>query len=153
MLAPNLPTDLIPIPLRPWLVDAAERLSVPMEMVAIPVLVALGAALGRAVALYPKRHGNWRVVANLWGVVVAPSSAMKTPALEEGTRPLERIAAEAIAAHESTRFKREAELSILQAKLAKLNSLARSSTAPASLASDIDAKEGIEKLLNQLGVS
>ncbi len=73
---------------------------------------------------------------------------MKTPALEEGTRPLERIAAEAIAAHESTRFKREAELSILQAKLAKLNSLARNSTAPASLASDIaDAKEGIEKLL------
>lgn len=146
--APELPPELIPDQLRPWLLDVAERLSVPREMAVVPALVALASALGYSAALYPTRHGNWREVPNLWGLVAAPSSSMKTPAMEEGTRPLARLAAEAVAAHEATRLKREAEAFVLQARLEQLKKDARGPKAPATLANDIaEVTEQLENLL------
>ena len=40
----SLPPEMIPEPLRGWIVDVAERACWPLEMVAGPALVALGVA-------------------------------------------------------------------------------------------------------------
>ena len=44
---PTLPKEMIPEPLCDWIDDAAERLCVHRELIAIPVLVSLGAVVGR----------------------------------------------------------------------------------------------------------
>jgi putative DNA primase/helicase len=92
---PVLPAELLPEALRPWLADAADRLQVPLELLAIPAIVSVGALVGRAVALAPKQHDDWREVPNLWGCTIGRAGVLKSPAVREGTRFLRRLAATA----------------------------------------------------------
>lgn len=90
-----MPASLVPSPLRPWISDIADRMCVPIEMIAIPALVSIAAVIGRTVTIRPKRHDDWTVVPNLWGGVIARPGLMKTPAISEATKPLNRLAIEA----------------------------------------------------------
>jgi putative DNA primase/helicase len=99
--APTLPAAMVPEPLRPWVLDTADLAKLPAEMVATPVMVAVGAAVGRAVGLRPGRYDEFTVVPNLWGALVARPGWLKTNAVKEAFRPLNRLAAEAAAAHEA----------------------------------------------------
>jgi hypothetical protein len=47
--------------------------------------------IGRKVVIRPKKHDDWRVVANLWGGVVGRQGVLKTPAIQEPLRPLWRL--------------------------------------------------------------
>jgi hypothetical protein len=82
---------LIPTSLRGWVMDVSERTQAPPEYVAVGAMVSLGASLGRKLALRPKQRDDWQEFANLWGAVIGPPSWMKSPALDEGRRPLEVI--------------------------------------------------------------
>ena len=46
---PQLPEDLLPTALRPWLTDIAERVQIPLEYVAIPAIVGLSTVVGRRI--------------------------------------------------------------------------------------------------------
>jgi hypothetical protein len=83
--------DLLPDDLRPWVLDIAERTQAPIEYVAVSATVSLGEALGRKIAVRPKRLDDWCEFPNLWGAVIGPPSWMKSPALDEGKRPLSII--------------------------------------------------------------
>ncbi len=98
---------LLPDALRPWLSDVSERTQCPPEYGAVGAIVALGSVIGRACAIRPKRQDDWTTVPNLWGAVVGPPSAMKTPALREAMRPLHALAAEASTQYEAQGFDRE----------------------------------------------
>ena len=74
----------------------------PAGYVAIPAVVALGAILGRKVALAPQQRTDWREVANIWGLIVGWPGAMKTPAADEGLKFSKRLDAEANKANEAT---------------------------------------------------
>ena len=113
---PTLPDDLLPAPLRPWLADVADRVSIPLEFVAAPAVVALGSVIGRAVAIRPMARDDWQNPANLWGGIVGPPGTMKTPAISEALRPLRRLAAEARTRFEDAAATREADLETLGAK-------------------------------------
>jgi hypothetical protein len=91
---------LLPDVLRPWVMDIAERMQIPPDYTAAAAIVALGALIGRKLGIYPKRHDDWLVVPNLWGGVVGRPAMLKTPAIAEALKPLNRLVAEAIAAHE-----------------------------------------------------
>jgi putative DNA primase/helicase len=92
---PSLPAAMIPEALRPWLVDIAERASMPLEMPAIPAIVGLGAVVGRRIGIRPGRYDDFLVVPNLWGALVLRPGSMKTSAIAEGLKPLHRLAATA----------------------------------------------------------
>lgn len=96
---PALPPALLPEALRAWVADVAERMQVPIEYPATGALVSLSSLVGRRVALRPRRHDDWAVVPNLWGLVIGPPGAKKTPALDEVFRPLRRLEAEAHEKH------------------------------------------------------
>lgn len=113
---PTLPDALVPTPLRPWLVDVAERVSIPLEFVAAPAIVALGSVIGRSVAIRPMARDDWQNPANLWGGIVGPPGSMKTPAVSEALRPLRRLALEARKRFEEDEATREADLETLEAK-------------------------------------
>lgn len=99
-LPPVMPFDpsLIPTSLSPWVQDIAERMNCPMDLVAIPAMVAAGSLIGRRIGIRPQRHTNWMEAGNLWGCVVARPGSLKSPAATEALSPLRRL--EAIAAEE-----------------------------------------------------
>lgn len=66
---PALPEELLPESVRGWVLDAAERLQVPAEMVAAPALVSAGALIGWSVGIRPKQEDDWVALSNLWGLV------------------------------------------------------------------------------------
>ncbi|WP_449369719.1 DUF3987 domain-containing protein [Thiomonas sp.] len=96
-LPPVEPFDyaLLPDALRPWVADIAERVSCPPDFVAVPAMLALGAVIGRKVAIRPQQHTDWTVIPNLWGLVIGRPGAMKSPAMTQATAPLKRLAARA----------------------------------------------------------
>jgi hypothetical protein len=136
--------DLLPSPLRPWVKDTAERMCQPPDIMAVGVVGSLGEVIGRKAGIHPKRHDDWLVIPNLWGAAVAPPSKMKTPMLEEATKPLTRLAAEAMGAYLADMAAYEAEKEIHDAKVAGWKDAIRKAKAsgdPAKLQEAESAKE------------
>jgi hypothetical protein len=94
-------TDFLPSRIVPWVSDIAERMQCPPDFVAVPALVALGSAIGRKVGIRPQSRTSWIEVPNLWGCIVGRPGAMKSPAMSEVLRPLQRLQLEADAAFET----------------------------------------------------
>lgn len=91
--------DMLPTALRLWLTDVAERMSVPLDMVAVPAVVAAGGLIGRRIGIRPQQHTDWQESANLWGCTVAPPGAKKSPAASEALGPLKALEESAAAAN------------------------------------------------------
>lgn len=97
-----LSQDMLPAPLVDYVFDIADRSQCPVEYVAVSVLVALGSLLGSKYAIRPKQHDNWEIYPNLWGALIGPPSAMKSPAMKDALKPLvllERSLTESNASH------------------------------------------------------
>ena len=82
--------DLLPASVAPWIADISERMQCPPDFVAIPAIVALGSVLGRKIGVRPQRRTDWIEVPNLWGCIVGRPGAMKSPAMSEALKPLNR---------------------------------------------------------------
>jgi Protein of unknown function (DUF3987) len=100
---PKFDSSMLPAAFRPWIEDIAERMQINPDIPAIGAITALSAAIGRRVQIKPKAYDDWTVVPNLWGVVVAPPGFMKSPALSEVMKPLNRLESEAHREYESAR--------------------------------------------------
>jgi putative DNA primase/helicase len=114
---PVLKEHMLPPVLRPWLADIAERIQCPLEFPAVAAVVGLGSVIGRKVAIRPRRYDDWVVVPNLWGALVAPPSAGKSPALGEALKPLHRLEALAAKEHEKAMGEYEADALALEARV------------------------------------
>ncbi|MCQ4190750.1 DUF3987 domain-containing protein [Methylocystis suflitae] len=93
--------DFLPMQLRPWIMDIAERMQCPPDFVGIPAIVALGSVIGRRIGIRPQRRSDWIEVANLWGCIVGRPGALKSPAMNEVLKPLRRLESEARKEHEA----------------------------------------------------
>ncbi|MBM3563451.1 MAG: DUF3987 domain-containing protein [Alphaproteobacteria bacterium] len=102
----------LPASVRPWVADIADRMQCPPDFVAIPAMVGLGATLGRKVVIRPQRQTDWIEVPNLWGLIVGRPGAMKSPAMAEALKPLNRLEADARKENDAARkaFERETAL-------------------------------------------
>jgi hypothetical protein len=107
---------LLPGVLRDWVMDEADRMPCPPDFVAVAALVALGSIVGARCAIKPKSRDDWLVVPNLWGGVVALSSAKKTPAISAALKPLDRLIAKAMAAHSEALETYETDMEIFEAQ-------------------------------------
>ncbi len=105
---PALEPELIPEPLRDWASDVTDRMRVPLEYVAFPVMCAVASVVGRSIAMRPMACDNWTEVATLWGALVGGPGTLKTPAINAGLRPLYRLAS--IASEEFKQMRRVAEI-------------------------------------------
>jgi len=83
--------DLLPNALRARIVDIAERMQCPPDFPAVGVITALSGLIGARAVVAPKQHDDWRVVPNLWGLIVGRPGVMKSPALGEVLKPLHRL--------------------------------------------------------------
>lgn len=92
-LPPVAPFDpeLLPLALRAYTTDIAERLQCPPGFPAVAFVVALSGLIGSRLGIRPKKHDDWLVIPNLWGAIVGRPSVMKTPALQEPLKMLHRL--------------------------------------------------------------
>src|SRR5712664_4234588 len=104
------------LPGPPWVADIADRVQCPPDFVAVGVMVAAAAVIGRQIAIRPKRQDDWAVVPNLWGLAVGPPGVMKSPALAEALRPLHRLVTDAHAQDEEQRLAQHFHLAEQQAR-------------------------------------
>jgi hypothetical protein len=75
--------------------DIADRMQCPPDFVAVPAVIALAAVIGRKVVIRPQERTDWYEVANLWGCIVGRPGALKSPAMAEAIKPLQRLEANA----------------------------------------------------------
>ena len=111
---PSLDPDMIPEPLRDWLTDIADRACIPLEYVAIPAIVSLGALVGRSIGLRPNRRDNYLVVGNLWGAIVGRPGSMKSHAVSEALGPLRVLAEKATKRYDTERLRWEAHIETIE---------------------------------------
>jgi putative DNA primase/helicase len=102
-LLPVAPFDfeLMPESLRPWVMDICERMQCPPEFVAVPVIVSLGAVIGRKVGIRPQNKTDWTVTANQWGMIVGRPGVLKSPSLEAALFHLKRLTVQANSAYQN----------------------------------------------------
>jgi hypothetical protein len=115
---PHLSPDLLPDALRGWFVDIADLACFPLEFVAIPAFIGLGAVVGRAMGIKPTQYDDFIAIPNLWGAVVGRPGVMKSYAVDEGLKPLSRLAATAHDRYEAALVMHEAGLVQLKGELA-----------------------------------
>lgn len=86
--------DLLPEALRGWVMDIAYRMQCPPDFPAVGAVVALSSLIGARAVVQPKARDDWQVVPILWGLIVGRPGVMKSPALGEVMKPLNRLEAQ-----------------------------------------------------------
>lgn len=89
---PHMSSDLLPEPIRAFVVSTAQHVSLPVEAVASTAIAAISGVLGRTFVLTPKGPNDfWQVTPNLWSLVVAPSGSRKSALLKIICQDIEEI--------------------------------------------------------------
>lgn len=88
--------EFLPERLAPWIDDIASRLQCPPDYPAITAMTALGAIVGRKIAIKPQMKTDWIEIPNVWGAFIGPPGMLKSPAMNEALRPIHRLEAEAV---------------------------------------------------------
>jgi hypothetical protein len=91
-IAPALPPELIPEPFRPWINDIEERMSVPLEAVAVAGIAGLSCIVGRQIGIKPKLNDDWLVIPNSWGMDVDRPGMLKTSREKAALKPVRWLA-------------------------------------------------------------
>ena len=102
------PVDALPQPLRRFVAAGAKAIGCDPSYLALPLLVALAAAVGTTRRLLLKR--GWSAPAILWGAVVGESGTAKTPAFKLVMRPARERQGEALARHAEEMKQHDADL-------------------------------------------
>lgn len=97
---PDFPLDLLPDDLVKWIGDAADRARFQPDFAAAASMVALGSVIGRKLGIRLKQRDDWTEYANVWGALIGPPSALKSPAMREAMRPFKALQSTADAAHQ-----------------------------------------------------
>ncbi len=92
--------EMLPGSIGPWVFDAADRMQAPADYVAVSAIISMGSLVGRQLCIRPKARDSWPTLANVWGAIVGPPAAMKSPCLKEARRFLDRLDREAHAEYE-----------------------------------------------------
>lgn len=87
--------ELLPEEIRGWVMDIAHRMQCPPDFPAVGAIAALSSLIGARAVVQPKAKDDWQVVPNLWGLIIGSPGVMKSPALGESLRPLNKLEAKA----------------------------------------------------------
>ena len=89
---PQMDPDVLPSTLAPYVADCAARMQIPAEMIATPLIVALGSVLGKKAAAQPKGNDpSWYEYGSFWSATVAPPGFLKSPSIAAGTRHIQEL--------------------------------------------------------------
>lgn len=92
---PQMREEMLPELLSRWLLDVAKRMQCPIDLLASAAVVMFGSLVGTACRIRPKANDSWAEPPNFYGGVVSPPGTMKSPALAEIFRIIERLEVQA----------------------------------------------------------
>ncbi|UNE54015.1 YfjI family protein [Bartonella machadoae] len=82
----------VPLVLGRYIYDIANHQQSPVDFVAVSAICALATVIGNGVRIAPKQHSNnWKIVPNLWGMIIGQPSARKTPAMQAALTPIAHL--------------------------------------------------------------
>ena len=84
MAVEPFPVDVLPAPLRRYVEESAQAIGVPADFIAVPLLSALGVAIGTTRRLELK--SSWRELPTVWTAIVAEPGSAKSPALQHALK-------------------------------------------------------------------
>ncbi len=87
------PVECLPSVLGEYVTAGSKSLRCDPSFIVIPLLVVIASLIGASRVLRPAK--DWKVPAILWGVVIADSGSMKSPAMRMATEPLYKLQAKA----------------------------------------------------------
>lgn len=119
--APEFDNRLLPAAFVDYVDDAAWRMQVSPDYMAVTMMVSLSIVVGRKIGIHPKQLDNWLVVPNLWGCIVGRPSAKKSPSLGEAMQHLDKLEGDAKKQYEEAlkKYKSVEELATMKAKQAR----------------------------------
>jgi hypothetical protein len=120
----EFPLDVLPPPVARLAREASESLSAPPDLVAVPALAVLAAAIGRARAIRIKP--GWTEPAVVYTAVVAEPGERKSPALRFATRPLHVLQQQLKDTYAAERGRYDTEFARFEAEQAQWRAAARS---------------------------
>lgn len=85
---PRFPADFLPGAFGEFAASQAFDLQAPLDFVAIPLLIAAAAAIGKDFRMAPKAHASWTERACLWGACIGHVGESKTPAFSAALAPI-----------------------------------------------------------------
>jgi hypothetical protein len=140
---------LLPDRIRPWVMDISDRMQCPPDFPAVGAMIVLASLIGRKVGIFPKVHDVWFVIVNLWGLIVGRPSEMKTPVLNEITKPLKQLEVEAKKVflevekeYEATKSRAKIQQELVMAKAKKELKSGKSTTLVDQLFLELDKSIG-----------
>jgi hypothetical protein len=116
--------DILPPALAEYVADCAKRMRIPAEMIASPMLVALGSIIGKKFCVQPRsKDPTWFEYPNLWGASILPPAMLKSPSLNAAMKFIneletnaQRVHAKAMAEWDSEERVRKLEVKVLEVK-------------------------------------
>ncbi|GAB1362400.1 hypothetical protein MASR1M32_16360 [Rhodobacter sp.] len=88
---PSVPTGVLPVPIGWWANAKGKDFGCDPAGLAVAALVTCAAATPDKIRVRVKPGTSWEEPARIWGVLVGPPSAKKTPQINAATEPLTRI--------------------------------------------------------------
>lgn len=116
----------------------------------MPLLVAISGVVGRQCGLAPKEFDSWTVIGNLWGALIAPPAAKKTPAIKAGTHPLQILVDEAHRDYEATKIRDVAALEGIEAQIKGVRAAIKTATKVGSDEDVQDLKHKLSQLMESV---
>ena len=113
----KLEPELLPTPLRDWLVDIAHRMQVPLDFPTGACIVVMSSIIGTRISICPKKKDPWQVVPNLWGGLIQKPSQLKSPPVKEVLLPMKNLETEAFKKFEEDKFQYEKEFRVFEMKI------------------------------------
>ena len=108
--------NLLPGPVQDFALDVAERFGCPPEVPAVALTVALGAVIGRRMAIAPKRQDERPLTVNLWAALVTQRPVSGgVHAVDEALLPLEQLELAAHREFENAEREHQKRVQALQA--------------------------------------
>ncbi|HCG6557375.1 TPA: DUF3987 domain-containing protein [Vibrio parahaemolyticus] len=114
--------EVLPIDLYEFARIKARRLdNAPIEFVAIPALIAYASTIGTTHVIQPKQSDfDWKETPVLWGGLIAPPSAKKTPAMSVALKMMKRAQKVLTERHKKAEKKYKAKVKLAEHKAKKL---------------------------------
>jgi len=137
---PALDALLIPDELRDNCEDIAYRLQAPIEYALICLIIMFATLIGHKLVIYAKRFDSWLESPNIWGLIIGPPSAMKSPVIREVMGRLIKLDKRLYDAYLKKKGDYDAEISILDNDIKDLLNQQKKKSTDLTIKSQISAK-------------
>jgi putative DNA primase/helicase len=116
-----LVAEMLPDSIGGFVSDAATRLQIPPDYLAVAVIAVVAGVMGGKYRIHPKQNDDWLVTPTVWAGLIGPPSTMKSACMSAASKPLQELEEELAKAHKEAQdyYQCDAELAEIHLKQIK----------------------------------